>query len=65
MRRARGTTGLYHFAILVPSRPELGAALRHLLDRGTALTGAADHLVSEALYLSDPEGNEIDILTVH
>ncbi len=59
--RAHGTTGLYHFAILVPSRPALAAALHHLLEQRTPLTGAADHLVSEALYLSDPEGNGIEI----
>lgn len=48
-------------AILVPSRPALAAALRHLLRSKTQLTGASDHGVSEALYLSDPEGNGIEI----
>ena len=60
-RRPRGTTGLYHFAILVPSRPDLGQALRRVVDAGWRFTGASDHLVSEALYLNDPEGNGIEI----
>jgi catechol 2,3-dioxygenase len=59
--RARGTTGLYHFAILVPSRLDLARALRQLAVTGTALQGAADHGVSEALYLADPDGNGIEI----
>jgi catechol 2,3-dioxygenase len=60
-RRVRGTTGLYHFAILVPSRRELANSLAHLLVTRTPLTGVADHRVSEALYLSDPEDNGIEI----
>jgi catechol 2,3-dioxygenase len=56
-----GTTGLYHFAILVPSRADLGCSLRRLLERDYPLTGASDHLVSEALYLDDPDGNGIEI----
>lgn len=60
-RRASGTTGLYHFAILVPSRPDLARALARLAATRTPLTGAADHGVSEALYLDDPEGNGIEI----
>ncbi len=59
--RARGTTGLYHFALLVPTRADLADALRHLVVTGTPLTGGADHGVSEAVYLSDPEGNGIEI----
>ena len=59
--RVRGTTGLYHFAVLVPSRLELARSLEHLLDAGTRLTGASDHLVSEALYLDDPDCNGIEI----
>lgn len=59
--RPRRTTGLFHLAILVPGRAELGAALRRLTDAGWGLTGASDHLVSEALYTSDPEGNGIEI----
>jgi len=59
--RVRGTTGLYHFAILVPTRPDLARALRRLVDTGTVMQGAADHGVSEALYLADPDGNGIEI----
>ena len=59
--RVRGTTGLYHFAILTPSRADLGGALRRLADTGTELQGAADHGVSEAIYLADPDGNGIEI----
>ncbi|MDN4523100.1 VOC family protein [Fictibacillus fluitans] len=55
------TAGLYHFALLVPSRKELARVLRHLLNIGYPLQGAADHLVSEALYLADPDGNGIEI----
>ncbi|WP_228486731.1 VOC family protein [Paludibaculum fermentans] len=60
-QRVPRTAGLYHFAILVPSRRALGAALKHLVDTGVPLQGAADHLVSEAIYLADPEGNGIEI----
>jgi catechol 2,3-dioxygenase len=56
-----GTTGLYHFAILVPSRAHLARALRRLVDMRTQLQGAADHGVSEAIYLPDPDGNGIEI----
>ena len=56
-----GTTGLFHLAILVPSRLELARALRRVADAGWHFTGASDHLVSEALYLNDPEGNGIEI----
>ena len=59
--RPRISTGLFHLAILVPDRPRLGAALRRLADAGWPLTGASDHLVSEALYTRDPEGNGIEI----
>jgi catechol 2,3-dioxygenase len=59
--RPPGTTGLFHLAILVPSRLELARALRRVADAGGHLTGASDHLVSEALYLNDPEGNGIEI----
>jgi catechol 2,3-dioxygenase len=55
------TTGLYHFAILVPSRVDLARSLRHLVEVRYPLQGAADHLVSEALYLADPDGNGIEI----
>src|SRR4051794_31296723 len=47
-------TGLYHFAVLVPARADLGRWLRHWLELGLPMPGQADHLVSEALYLSDP-----------
>lgn len=59
--RAPRHTGLYHFAILLPSRLELAKTLQHLKDSGTRIDGASDHLVSEALYLSDPDGNGIEI----
>jgi catechol 2,3-dioxygenase len=60
-RRPHGTTGLYHFAVLVPQRADLGQALRRVIEAGWRFTGASDHLVSEALYLNDPEGNGIEI----
>lgn len=53
--------GLYHFALVVPDRPALGAVFRHLADRGEPFEGMADHAVSEALYLRDPEGNGIEL----
>lgn len=56
-----GTTGLYHVAILYPSRPALADALRRLLAAGLPLEGAADHGVSEALYLRDPDGNGVEL----
>lgn len=57
----RRATGLYHLAILLPSRTDLAFALARLADAGWSLDGASDHLVSEALYLSDPDGNGIEI----
>jgi catechol 2,3-dioxygenase len=59
--RVRGTTGLYHFAILVPSRAELARSLRRLVATDTIMQGAADHGVSEALYLADEDGIGIEI----
>lgn len=59
--RPRNTTGLYHFAILLPDRASLAKSLRRLVDKGYPLWGASDHLVSEALYLDDPDGNGIEI----
>jgi catechol 2,3-dioxygenase len=59
--RVRATTGLYHFAILVPSRLELARALRRFIETGTVMQGYADHGVSEALYLADPDGNGIEV----
>ncbi|MBU5247654.1 MULTISPECIES: VOC family protein [Bacillus] len=56
----RTVTGLYHFAILLPNRKELGIALARLIANGIAL-GQGDHAVSEALYLSDPDGNGIEM----
>ncbi|MDR3707784.1 MAG: VOC family protein [Capsulimonadaceae bacterium] len=58
---APGTTGLYHVAILYPTRASLGDALRRLTEAGVALQGASDHGVSEALYLSDPDGNGVEL----
>lgn len=58
--RRKSTTGLYHFAILVPSRKHLGLTLRHLIGSGVQI-GHGDHTVSEALYFADPEGNGIEI----
>jgi catechol 2,3-dioxygenase len=59
--KPRRSAGLYHFAILVPSRAALARSLRRLIDRRWPLTGASDHLVSEALYLDDPDGLGIEI----
>jgi catechol 2,3-dioxygenase len=56
-----GTTGLYHVAIRYPSRTALADALRRLVDAGVALDGAADHGVSESLYLRDPDQNGIEL----
>jgi len=57
----RGTTGLYHVAIRYPDRPALADALRRLTTAGIRLDGAADHGVSEALYLHDPDGNGLEL----
>lgn len=59
--RSTAASGLFHLAILLPSRQALADWLRHAADIGVRLEGASDHLVSEALYLSDPEGNGIEI----
>ena len=56
----RGLLGLYHFAILLPDRPSLGRFVRHLADIG-AEAGGSDHLVSEAFYVTDPDGLGIEI----
>lgn len=56
-----GTTGLYHAAILYPSRRELARAFRRLLDHGVRIGGASDHGVSEAIYLNDPDGNGLEL----
>ena len=60
-RRVSRTTGLYHFAILVPSRVELAQSLKRLTETQWPVQGFADHLVSEAIYLPDPDGNGIEI----
>ena len=56
-----GTTGLYHVAIVYPSRAALAEALRRLIAAQVPLDGASDHGVSEALYLTDPDGNGIEL----
>lgn len=56
-----GSTGLYHIAIRYPDRAALADALRRLIAAGTPLEGAADHGVSEALYLRDPDGNGVEL----
>jgi catechol 2,3-dioxygenase len=58
---APGTTGLYHIAILYPDRPSLADALRRVIAAGIELDGAADHGVSEALYLRDPDQNGVEL----
>jgi catechol 2,3-dioxygenase len=59
--RPAHTAGLYHFAILVPDEAELGSFLQHCLEQRIPIAGASDHIVSQALYLSDPEGNGIEV----
>ena len=58
---APGTTGLYHLAILYPTRVELAKALRRLIEANIPLDGASDHGVSEALYLRDPDDNGVEL----
>lgn len=60
-RAPRNAAGLFHNAFLMPSRRELAHWLAHAVNRGVKLDGASDHLVSEAIYLSDPEGNGIEV----
>jgi catechol 2,3-dioxygenase len=57
----RGATGLYHLAILYPDRPALADAVRRVLAAGVPLDGAADHGVSEAIYLRDPDDNGVEL----
>ena len=59
--RPRRSAGLFHFALLLPDAPALGRFLGRCADLGIPLDGASDHLVSQALYLSDPEGNGIEV----
>lgn len=58
---SRGTTGLYHVAVLYPTRKALGVALARVVAAGISLTGASDHGVSIALYLDDPDGNGVEL----
>jgi catechol 2,3-dioxygenase len=55
------STGLYHFAILVPERADLARSILHIIESNYPIQGGADHRVSEALYLADPDGNGIEI----
>ncbi len=57
----RGTTGLYHFAILYPERKELARVLKRLYEKNYPIEGASDHGVSEAIYLRDPDGNGVEL----
>lgn len=61
VRKPPRTTGLYHVAILFPNRQELANAVTRLITSGVPLTGASDHLVSEAIYLDDPAGNGLEL----
>lgn len=54
-------TGLYHFAILYPTRRDLARAVRRIVDAGVRIQGVADHGVSESIYLADPDGNGIEL----
>lgn len=60
-RAPRSASGLFHHAFLVPSRADLARWLVHAVESGVRIEGASDHLVSEAIYLSDPEGNGIEV----
>lgn len=64
-RRYPREAGLFHNAFLMPDRAALGRWLRHAVETGVRFTGAADHDVSEALYLDDPEGNGIEVYADH
>jgi catechol 2,3-dioxygenase len=58
---APGTTGLYHVAVRFPDRRSLALAVKRVLEAGVPLQGAADHGVSEAIYLADPDGNGVEL----
>ncbi len=58
---AAGTTGLFHLAVLYPTRGDLARAVKQLVEYGVAIDGASDHGVSEAIYLRDPDGNGIEL----
>lgn len=60
-RAPGGAAGLFHTAFLMPTRSDLALWLTHVANNNIALQGASDHLVSEAIYLSDPEGNGIEV----
>jgi catechol 2,3-dioxygenase len=60
-RVVRRATGLYHFALRVPTRHDLALVIRHFAEQQTPVSGASDHLFSEALYLSDPDGHGIEV----
>lgn len=60
-RPAANATGLYHTAFLYPDRAALARAVRRVIEAGVVLEGAADHGVSEAVYLSDPDGNGVEL----
>jgi catechol 2,3-dioxygenase len=60
-RQLSGTTGLYHFALLLPNRPALARSLQRLAETRTPVQGFADHGVSEAIYLPDPDGHGIEL----
>ncbi|WP_431800424.1 VOC family protein [Halobacillus andaensis] len=60
-KKLAGKAGLYHFALLVPAREDLGSVLHHLMEVHAPLQGGADHIFSEAIYLNDPDGNGIEI----
>lgn len=57
----KGHTGLYHTAFLYPDRASLGTVIKRVFEAGYSLTGAADHGVSEAVYLDDPDGNGVEL----
>jgi catechol 2,3-dioxygenase len=56
-----GTTGLFHLAVLYPTRGDLARAVKRLVEHSVAIDGASDHGVSEAIYLRDPDGNGIEL----
>lgn len=56
-----GHTGLYHFAILLPTRRDFASLTKRIVDHGYPLQGAVDHGVSQAVYLSDPDGNGVEL----
>ena len=61
LSRVRRATGLYHFALLLPSRADLGDALQHYVEANAPISGFADHAVSEAIYLTDPDSHGIEV----